>query len=161
MKNFKKLAVLVLTMVLFASCSKDDAPQPNPAPIAAAPTILDDWNWESSGFINASNQVTKEGIRDNGCPSKKDAFLFNQTGSFSATYFSSACENTFFYQETGTYSLNATQDVLTIGGNTTTATDWDGSYSIVSLTATTLELKRLPTNGQALRVNYYRFSRRN
>ena len=77
MKNFKKLAVLVLTMVLFTSCSKDDAPQPNPAPVAAAPTIVDDWNWESSGFMNTSNQITREEIRDNGCPSKKDFFLLN------------------------------------------------------------------------------------
>lgn len=157
MKKFKKLAVLFITIVVLGSCSKDDAPQPIPAPIAAAPSIVDDWNWESSGSINASNQVTQEDIRNNGCASKKDIFLFNQTNSFTATYFSSACENTFFYQESETYNLNLTQDILTIGSGS----DWEGNYSIVSLTATTLELKLLPTNGQALRVNYYKFSRIN
>lgn len=159
MKNFKKLALLVLTMVSLNSCSKDDAPAA--LPIIPLLTIIDDWSIEKTGFMDASNNITQENDWSHDCPSKKDYLTLTAPNTFNIKYFSGACENTFFYQENGNYSLNVANNRLTISGGT----DWDGYYAILTLNQTELVLKSVPVGSKIANklpsTNYYKFSRRN
>ncbi len=157
-KLITKLVLVTVLAVSFISCSKDDETQP-PIPVTTSPNIIDDWNLEKYGFMNDANTIENEFDWSSDCASKKDFLILNVTNTFTVNYFSSACENTFFAQENGTYTLNASNDRLTISGGT----DWDGFYAVLTLTNTELVLKKIPDQGVSNKlgnVNFYKFSRR-
>lgn len=152
----KKLIFIVLTAFTFLSCSKDDVVE-NPIPM---PSIVDDWSIEKYGYMDDSNAIETEYNWDSDCTNNKDHILFTITNNFTANYFTSACEDPFFAQENGSFSLNTANKRITISGGT----DWDGSYTILKLTNTNLVLKRVQTSGVTYKLpstNFYKFLRRN
>lgn len=154
MKNvIKKLALVLVVGLTLMSCSKDDAPTDNSS------TIIDDWAIEKYGYMDDANAVVIEYDWSSDCSTKRDYLILNAPNTFTVNYFSNACESTFFSQENGAYTLNATNDRLTISGGT----DWDGYYAVLTLTNTELVIKRIPTSGvvNKLGMNFYKLSRRN
>jgi hypothetical protein len=151
----KKLILLTFIAFLSLSCSKDDDGQ--------SVSIVNDWAIEKVGYMNASNEVTSEDDWSHDCSSKKDHMILTSSENFTFNYFSSACESTFFAQESGMYSFDEANDRLTISGGT----DWDATYDVISLTETELVLKIIVgvsenrINARLGENNYYKFSRRN
>lgn len=158
--KINKLVLIVSIVVLsLISCSKDDEQIIN-VPVETSPTIVDDWSIEKYGYMDNNNVIENEYDWSSDCSVKKDYLILNAPSTFTVNYFSSACESTFYAQENGAYTLNATNDRLTLTGGT----DWDGAYTILTLSATELVLKRIPAQGSTNKlgnVNFYKFSRRN
>lgn len=151
----KKIVLLIFITCLSLSCSNDDG---------QSVSIVDEWSFEKTGTMdNDTYEITNEDEWISDCSTKKDYIILTSSNTFTANFFTSACESTFFAQENGSYTLNATNDILTISGGT----DWDSTYKIVTLNETELILKIEPgvSDGKNINrlpeYNFIKFSRRN
>ncbi len=143
MKKIFSIFILLATILITMSCSKDD----ESSNVIEQQTIIGTWELSKTGYIDTAGNITNLTEYPHPCSTNKNNWIFTATGDFTSTEYYSDCSNDYtIYQ----YTLSGS--TLNYTNGTTI-----GSYDIVSLTATSLKVKIVNVIGE----NYFEFTKRN